>query len=152
MAEDAADIATVADVLTSDLRADTDNVIGRGDASASVSTQGGVVVTGSVFCEREDSNGRVGGAVRVVLECPISKSAVAESAGGTSECLKTDGSANTKLFEARGSGSKTMERLKTKRGIGAGNGVVFQRLPTNSHVRTDIERFENCRRCRQWCC
>src|SRR4029077_11865869 len=118
-------------------------VIGRGDASASEITQGNVVVTGSVFVERENSNGRVEGAVRVVPECPVTKSAVAESAGGISKCLKTDGSANTKLFVARGSGSKTMERLKTERGVGAGNSVALERLLADCHVRTDNEHFES---------
>src|SRR4029077_20521259 len=114
-------------------------VIGRGDASASEITQGGVVVTGSVFFECQSSNGSVEGAVRVVLECPVTKSAVAESAGGISKCLKTDGSANTKLFVARGPGSKTMERLKAERGVGAGNGVVLERLLADCHVGADLE-------------
>ena len=54
-----ADVAAVAHIRAIDPRADTDNVVGRGDTGASISAERDVIITSGVKCESPMTNGCV---------------------------------------------------------------------------------------------
>jgi hypothetical protein len=63
-----ADVAAVAHIRAIDPRADTDNVVGRGDTGASISAERDVIITSGVKCESPMTNGCVAVAGGVIPE------------------------------------------------------------------------------------
>ena len=114
---DVADKAAVAHVRAE--RPDRDNVIGCGNASTRIETQGAVTVTGAVreriiadshvaatggvTNESLKTNRRVAATIGVVHECAVAKCAIGDPiAVGIGESLKTDSRAKTDLLKPRG--------------------------------------------------
>ena len=68
MAKNAPDVAAVAYVLTADVGADGDNVIGGGDIDAGRMAHGEIAVASAIVIERNNTDGRVSASGGVAKE------------------------------------------------------------------------------------
>ena len=89
-----------------------------------------------------NTNRRVRPTAGVVIQRLVAKSAVAEAACGIAKSLKTDSGAETKVLQADGPGCKTVKRLITHTGVGAGDGVALKSQPPHSHIWADIQPLD----------
>jgi len=123
LAKDVADIAAVARVRT--IGADTDNVIGRGDAATGALAQGRVLAASGVVRERTSTGGRV--VVAGVEQERINTVCRVVEAGDVAiEGLKTVG----RIAET---GGVFIERSKTSGRVEAA-GVAIQRTVTSGRA------------------
>src|SRR4029453_814894 len=120
-AANVANETAITDVHAGDLGADTDHVVGRGDACSSLNAQSNVGVAGEVERERAKPDGRVGRASCVINKCttadggvetlsgvakerPRTEGRVTPSGGIAEECTVTDGRVGDALGIAEQSG------------------------------------------------
>src|SRR6266542_342568 len=95
LAKDTANIATVAYVGSGDVRADTNNVTGRGHVLASAIAQGDVAADGGVVKERIHAEGRVVGACGGAKERNSSNGRVVAAGGVAKKRTSTVGRVET---------------------------------------------------------
>src|SRR5205807_6735024 len=89
-AKDVADKAAVVHVISRDVRADTNNVIGRGDAAAGTCAYGCVAVAGDVS-EREITGGRVVASSGLAIERAKTGGRVVNTGGVRRQCAPAEG-------------------------------------------------------------
>src|SRR6266550_924175 len=129
---DVADKATVAHVRTVDVRADTDDVISRGNPVSRANAQSRVGVAGGVAGERFNTVRRVGFAGGVAEKRLKTVARVGAAGGVAKERLKTVG----RVFGASGVAEK---RLKTVGRVVAAGGVAKER--ERSRGRVEVAGF-----------
>src|SRR6266576_385131 len=122
-----ADKATVAHVRTVDVRADTDDVISRGNPVSRANAQSRVGVAGGVAGERCNTVGRVVVAGGVEAERKSTCSRVGRAGGVENERINT-------VRRVGSAGGVAEKRLKTVARVGAAGGVAKERLKTVGRV------------------
>src|SRR6266403_3025976 len=124
---DVADKASVAHVRTVDVRADTDDVISRGNPVSRANAQSRVGVAGGVAGERCNTVGRVVVAGAVEKERSLTVSRVGYAGGVVAERKST-------CSRVGRAGGVENERINTVRRVGSAGGVAEKRLKTVARV------------------
>src|SRR6266545_3340931 len=147
LAKDTANIATVAYVGSGDVRADTNNVTGRGHVLASAIAQGDVAAAGGVVKERIHAEGRVVGACGGAKERNSSNGRVVAAGGVAKKRTSTVG----RVEITRG---VALERTSTDGRVSRTGGIEKERCLTVGRVETapGVAQKRPCAGCRILVC